>query len=98
MIVTSLTEFKDTIVTNYYNTTSSISTYSMIVQDVAENSLTQVCDFQPSSDVQVIAENTTLYYGQTPATMAVEMQGTVTQFSGNTMCVSADWQRLQGIY
>ena len=98
MVETSITEFRDTIVTNYYNTTSSISIYSMIVTDVAENSLTEVCGFSASGDVQVMAENTTIYYGQTPATMAVEMQGTVTQFSGNTMCVPADWERLQGMY
>ena len=98
MIETSITEFRDTIVTNYRNTTSSIHVTTTFVSDVNENPLTQHCDFPTPENVQMIANNTTIYdYGQMPLTMAVEMQGTETQLSGNTMCVPAGRQCLQEI-
>ena len=98
MIVTSITEFRDTTVTNYRNTTSSIDLTTTFVSDAAENPLTQNCDYRTPETVQVITNNTTIYdYGPNPVTMAVEMQGTVTRLSSHTMCVQADRQCLQEI-
>lgn len=89
MIETSITEFRDTTVTNYRNTTSSVNITTTFVSDVKENPLTQECNHQSPKNVQVIANNTTIYdYGPMPVTMAVEMQGTETQLSGHTMYVS----------
>ena len=99
MIVTSITEFKDTIITNYHNTTSSIHVTAITSSDYAENPLTQNCYRKYPEKVRVIAKHTTIYdYGALLATMAVEMQGTVTQLSSDTMCVPIDWQCLHEVH
>ena len=99
MIVTSITEFKDTIVTNYINTTSSVNVTTITSTDNAANPLIQDCYNRVPTNVDTIAEYTTVYdYWTLPATKVVRMQGTITQLPSNTMCAPAAWQCLKKIH